>query len=48
MGWKTGNLRAPWVLLAVLIAGILMGGGLTYLITLPTKRPSKENKSSSK
>ena len=35
--------HAPWVLLGVLIAGILLGGGLTYLITLPAKRASKES-----
>ena len=40
--WETP--RAPWVLLAVLSFGVLMGTALTYLITLPAKRSSKDKK----
>lgn len=39
--------RAPWVLLAVLITGILMGGALTFLITRPTKKSKQQSKPNS-
>lgn len=39
--WETP--RAPWVLLGVLLAGIFLGGALTYLITRPARATAKKN-----